>query len=474
MLTTTGFAQDNLPLASELLEEGVYQEEAKGDLGAAIALYQQVVESEQASRPRAAEAQYRLAVCYQKQGNATLAVRAFEALIANFPNQTNWVEAATEHLPKPFEPELIPWVDGEITTLDLRLANGYVVGHVVYTTELITREGRELWRMTNRTMANGELITSVEIDPETLKPVYGYLSGTQEGMGEISWWYEGDHVRMLVGDDSEEKIVPLSENVIDNLQAQYLIRQLPIEVGFSTEQTVFVGLTALSTPIRLDVVAVEDVETPMGTIECAHIEIKIAGQTQHFWVTNDDSRRGAGFKAGGVEAIATRVDIVSPGEEQLFRNDPLGFEVVLPAAWAAFDRSDPEKADSYARIEIRDPGVMNTYSIAATRSAEEEGASELSDLEEARKTAEKHVEEYQKKMSGFEVDETSWTESETSEGALVSYQGSMEMRGQDMSVKKSFLRQNGVTLVFTMRCRVDAFAESEPTFDEIVESAQID
>ncbi len=99
VFTATGFPQDDVPLASELLEEGVYQEEAKGDLGAAISLYQQVVESDQASRPRAAEAQYRLAVCYQKQGNATLAVRAFEALIANYPNQTDWVETAMEHLP---------------------------------------------------------------------------------------------------------------------------------------------------------------------------------------------------------------------------------------------------------------------------------------------------------------------------------------------------------------------------------------
>ena len=77
-------------------------------------------------------------------------------------------------------------------------------------------------------------------------------------------------------------------------------------------------------------------------------------------------------------------------------------------------------------------------------------------------------------MSEFSVDETSWTETETSEGALVSYLGSMEMRGQDMNVKKSFLRENGVTLVFTMRCRVDAFVESEPAFDEIVASAQIE
>jgi len=38
VLTTTGFAQEVVPLASELLEEGVYQEEAKGDFGAAIAL----------------------------------------------------------------------------------------------------------------------------------------------------------------------------------------------------------------------------------------------------------------------------------------------------------------------------------------------------------------------------------------------------------------------------------------------------
>lgn len=472
MLTATGFAQDLAPLTGELLEEGVYQEETKGDLGAAIALYQQVIESEQASRPRAAEAQYRLAICYQKQGNTTLAVRSFEALVENYPNQTQWVDAALGHLPKPFEPEFVPWVDGEITTMELRLPTGFVVGYVIYRTELINRDGRDLWRITNRSLAGGESITKVEIDPKTLKPVHGYMYSSQMDLGEISWWFEEDHVRLLYGEDPEEKTVPLSSDVIDNLQAHYLMRQFPIEVGFSTEQTVFVGLSAAAVPIVLSIVALEELETPIGTFECAHVEIEIAGTTQHFWTTTDDSRKLVRFKAGGVEAIVTRSDVVSPGDEQIYRNDSIGFEADLPASWGVFDRSDPEKAAERARIEIRDPGVIGTWSIAATRLDPDD--SDRTDLEEAREMVEKQIKGLTKKATDFVLDESSRSETQITDGALVSFLGEAKMGSADVFVKKSVLHSRGVTLVFSLRCLADDLVQQEATFDRIVASARID
>src|SRR3954465_9893701 len=52
---------------SELLEKGIYSEETKGDLDAAIVIYQQVVSEVKAGQSLAAQAQFRLAQCYLKK-----------------------------------------------------------------------------------------------------------------------------------------------------------------------------------------------------------------------------------------------------------------------------------------------------------------------------------------------------------------------------------------------------------------------
>src|SRR6266699_5748442 len=66
---------------SELFEKGVYSEETKGDLDAALALYQQVIAEAKGSQALAAQAQYRLAVCYYKKKNFAEATAAFEKLV---------------------------------------------------------------------------------------------------------------------------------------------------------------------------------------------------------------------------------------------------------------------------------------------------------------------------------------------------------------------------------------------------------
>src|SRR3954452_18197984 len=66
---------------SELLEKGIYSEETKGDLDAAIVLYQQVVAEVKVGQSLAAQAQFRLAQCYQKKNNTGEANAAFEKRI---------------------------------------------------------------------------------------------------------------------------------------------------------------------------------------------------------------------------------------------------------------------------------------------------------------------------------------------------------------------------------------------------------
>src|SRR6266571_1224363 len=98
---------------SELFEKGVYSEETKGDLDAALALYQQVIAEAKGSQALAAQAQYRLAVCYYKKKNFAEATAAFEKLIKDYPDQKDMIARAREYLASAVTLIPAPWSDGE-------------------------------------------------------------------------------------------------------------------------------------------------------------------------------------------------------------------------------------------------------------------------------------------------------------------------------------------------------------------------
>ena len=80
------------------LHKGIYQEETVGDLDAAMKIYQEIVADEKANRPHAAQAKYRLGMCYMKRGQKPQAVGAFQQLVEQFPDQTDLIAQARARL----------------------------------------------------------------------------------------------------------------------------------------------------------------------------------------------------------------------------------------------------------------------------------------------------------------------------------------------------------------------------------------
>lgn len=81
-----------------MLEKGIYNEETAGDLDAAIKIYQQIVTEAQANKKYAAQAQYRLAMCYLKKKENAQAITALKEVVASFPDQKDLVAKAQEQL----------------------------------------------------------------------------------------------------------------------------------------------------------------------------------------------------------------------------------------------------------------------------------------------------------------------------------------------------------------------------------------
>ena len=77
--------------AAELLESGIYAEEAQGDLAVAIDLYSRIAATSDAERPVVAQALLRLGMCYLKNGRADDAESVFDRLAGQYPDQRSIV-----------------------------------------------------------------------------------------------------------------------------------------------------------------------------------------------------------------------------------------------------------------------------------------------------------------------------------------------------------------------------------------------
>src|SRR5213592_313189 len=86
--------------AAELLEKGIYTEETKGDLKAAIGIYQEIVDDPRADRSLMAQAQLRLGLCHLKLGDKPQAITALDRLTQEFPDKDKLLAIVEQQMPQ--------------------------------------------------------------------------------------------------------------------------------------------------------------------------------------------------------------------------------------------------------------------------------------------------------------------------------------------------------------------------------------
>lgn len=85
---------------AELLEQGLYLEETKGELKAASEVYGQIVDDPGATRQLVAQAQLRLGLCQLKLGNKPKAISALERLTQEFPDKDKLLAIVGQSMPQ--------------------------------------------------------------------------------------------------------------------------------------------------------------------------------------------------------------------------------------------------------------------------------------------------------------------------------------------------------------------------------------
>ena len=462
LLSTTAIADDVSP--SALLEKGIYTEETVGDLSEAIQIYEKVVSAGEAGKRAAAQAQYRIGVCYQKQGKTEKATQAFKTVIDQFPNESELVQQARSHLPK--SPELlpVPWGEGDELHLEMKVQNGLGIGLQIYRVANATEDGQPVWKCDTwqAITANGQLSKSQVIaDKGSFAPIKSRWNHSL--LGEAVASYERNQVTINMVSKDDDTTLKYQQMHFDNEQCAEVFRRLPLKVGFKTSLNIVSPLGASMVTIGLEVPKIETIEVPAGKFECFRLQLNI-GQT--FFISNDEHRYIVRFEAGGVSADLTTIRSKVEPERSDIKTDR--FALTLPPDWFAYTPSNSNN-----------PGKSHTFLIdPAGRINSSIEAGLIEDLntehESVIEWAKAAIEEKSKRTKGFKLGDAGVQsvqlgdrEAATAEFEFVD--GTRPMKAKGFAV---FGDSSAINIRFTTSA--EGYESTQQVIDEIVSSLVVE
>ena len=446
------------------MEKGIYTEETKGDVEAAIAIYQQLVAEAKAGQSLAAQAQFRLGQCFLKKNRTAEATAAFEKLIADFPGEKELVAKAREHLPSDIVLGPVPWVDGEREQLTLTLASGLVIGTMETRADLVDANGAKVWRVGRRMSGGGEMFSSVDVDAETFQPLTSYWKHTL--LGEAAAVYKTGGVEITAA-GKEPKTIPADKTLYDNEECFHLPRRLPLQVGYKTTIPVMATLVGGGIiPLGVEVVKKETVEVPAGKFDCFKLELSI-GQT--LWYSDDAHRYLVKFEGGGAVGSLASVSQRKPGAAGPFRDDTLGVSFTAPADWIFFRPGS--RSGKREPIELRDPaGDLEEGQLALVRT------DSLTPVEKqsSRVWAETRFKENMtKELKDAKIRPESWRSMSLGGRSGVSYVADFVQGDKPRVAFVVHVLGPKTSEAFQMACAPEKFDELKAAFDSIIASYRI-
>lgn len=445
---------------SELLEKGIYAEETKGDIEGAITIYQQLVAESKASQSLAAKAQLRLGQCLLKKNRRNEAVAAFEKLIRDFPDEKELIAKARENLPSKLALAPVPWVDGERLQMTLTLPAGLDIGTMELRADLVEVDGRKLWRVGRRMGGNGDMISSVDADPETFHPISSYWKHTL--LGEASAVFKPGEVEVRRQGVAEPLMIRPDKTVFDNEEVMHMMRRLPLEIGYKTTLPLITTLGGGAIiGIGLEVPKKETIETPAGTFECFKVALDIG---QFFWISDDEHRYLVKFDAGGANAHLASITQRKAGAPVEFRDDELGVALTTPADWVIHLQKGKKKDRTI--IYLLDPGAYAEHAGLRLVPADSLPATAR---QSARALADHDFSEnLQKELQDVKIRPDSWKPYSVSGRTGVSFVADYVGSGKPKVVFSLYVLGARTCENFMFACPAEKLDELKKDFDQII------
>ncbi len=454
---------------AELLEEGIYLQEAKGDLEGAMAVYRKLQAQSEVDRQFAAEAQYRLATCYLEKGERLAAVESFEKLVNLYADQAKWVEAALEYLPKEFEPNYIPWSPGERTVLKWRMPTGAPIGQMVYTVEEGEREGVAFWKFSGHGYISQRLHLVTEVEKISLEPLHSHFYQTLSGMF-YSQFKDGEIITLDTRDDTEKKVVT-EGRVYDFLQFLFMLRQISPEIGGRIELPVYSPTEKISRLVPIEVIGNEILDTKIGQLEAYKIKSKYEGIEATYWISNDEKRRLLKVQMGGLEGSIVRFEKINYGQFKVYHGENSLYSIEYPESWDIMNSFVLQKTD-IDRIFFLDPKTPDESYLYSRRIDTHNFEEELSLDEDIAmdQIADSILSIYGKRISSFELLGDGIESLTIDDRPARLFLAKGEDNGEKIKFMRGVISHNDMLFHFSCRKREADFDESIDVYRQIFNS----
>ncbi len=331
MAVTAFSAQD----PSALLEKAIYAEETLGNLKEAIGIYQQIVALSEANRATAAQALFRLGMCYQKSGRSADAQSTFARLAKLYPEQKDLIS----RIPSP--PSQAPslgnasWVDGEVLQYSGTLKGGgpgFAI-KVTHVYESTSEDGKAGWMF--RSLYGASAIEEVGILRMDSKYAPIDFRQKMQDMGNnIKFTPDHAEITSNLGNASGTKSIPLTRTTFLEEELYLLLRCLPLQVGFKTALPLLnVGKGSIY-DMQITVVGREEVTVPAGTFDCFKIVLGKPDSEETCYFSGDAHKYPVKIKFS--DKLDMELSSISRAEKNRpaqFDDGELGVRLSAPPRW---------------------------------------------------------------------------------------------------------------------------------------------
>ncbi len=344
-LLHTSFAQT----AAESLEQGVLLQTVQQDLDAAIKEYKNVLKTSAKSMRLAAEARYRLAECFLAKGNEKRAQEHLAKLKADFPAENQWVAKAVKLAPLKTEFAGMPWKDGRIYHLTVKMPGGKEVGEFVLAERRIHDAPEETWESIAIRGAGGRSLSQTRFTSKGYRSLGGrwYM----QGVGDAKIEFEGMERATIFDSETGKQrssfefseVMDPSIPVFENEALIQVVRTLNQEVGTKQKTIALSSLhDAMPIPYDLEVIEHVDVTTPAGVFPCAKIK---ASYNQTYYISRDEKRDFVKMDIGQITLNLERIEDWDLEGMIQYRAENFTFSYAVPGTM--IQGQEEQKEDRY-------------------------------------------------------------------------------------------------------------------------------
>jgi len=185
----------------------------------------------------------------------------------------------------------IPWGDRELIDYTIQDYDGNEIGSTGLT---LARELGDAYVLKQVLGYKGQVfvfLIIVKVRADNLKPVTGMITLGNISPAPLTEFRYEDSTLSIENTNTEGEVtyktIDIPEDAYDHYELPFLLRAIPLELGYTTTFTNVIVNRAEKQAATVTVIGEEELQVPAGNFDTYKVELTSAGDTKYFWCAKD-------------------------------------------------------------------------------------------------------------------------------------------------------------------------------------------